>query len=365
MRLVAVRIGAFSLRFTQPLITARGSFESRPGVLLELRDGDGCVGYGEAAPWPGFGAESAEEALAVLQRAEMPLRGADLEPGELSDALTAHLRHAPAARGALDGALWDLAARRAGQPLCEYLAAHSGGTAGKVLSRLPVGMLLTAADPAALRAQASDARAAGYRAAKLKLGAVDLTDDLARASAAREGLGPGLLLRGDANGAWSAAQAAKALAALAEHDFDYVEQPLAAHDLEGLARLRRDSPVRIAADESVATGAGIEQLLEAQAADVLILKPALLGGPGRALNLAGRAHAAGCQVVFTHTFESAVGARHALHCAAAWGDPGAVHGLATGGLFERDFAPPLACERGVLAVPDGPGLGIEVRGLVP
>ena len=86
--------------------------------------------------------------------------------------------------------------------------------------------------------------------------------------------------------------------------------------------------MRLAADESVATEAGALRLIAAGAADVVVLKPATLGGPARALEIAALRAQAGIEVVFSHTFESAVGARHALHCAAAWGDATAVHGCA-------------------------------------
>ena len=67
---------------------------------------------------------------------------------------------------------------------------------------------------------------------------------------------------------------------------------------------------------------------------------------------------AGCEVVFTHAFESAVGARHALHCAAAYGEPQAIHGLCTQGLFTRDCADPVDCTGGIALLTDAPGLGI-------
>jgi L-alanine-DL-glutamate epimerase-like enolase superfamily enzyme len=64
-------------------------------------------------------------------------------------------------------------------------------------------------------------------------------------------------------------------------------------------------------------------------------------------------------VVFSHAFESAVGAHQALHCAAAWGDALAVHGLCTAGVFVDDIAEPVACRQGVATVSDRPGLGIS------
>jgi L-alanine-DL-glutamate epimerase-like enolase superfamily enzyme len=66
------------------------------------------------------------------------------------------------------------------------------------------------------------------------------------------------------------------------------------------------------------------------------------------------------RVVFTHAFESAVGAQHALHCAAAWGDAEGIHGLVTTGLFEADVAELPGCRGGYVAVPAGPGLGLTL-----
>jgi o-succinylbenzoate synthase len=298
---------------------------------------------------------SAESTLrAVLGR----LEGGALEPGRLPADLAAQLQAAPAARTAIEGALWDLAARRAGQPLAAYLASHIGRGADDALRRVPVSALLVAVEPDALREAAIHVRAAGYRAAKLKLGSATLAEDVARMRAAREGLGPEVRLRGDANGAWSVAEAFEALDAIAPCDVEYVEQPVAARDVAGLAELRRRAAVRIAADESAATEQGLLDVLAAGAADVVVLKPAALGGPARALELAVQARRTGASVVFTHMFESAVGARHVLHCAAAWGDPRGAHGLQTAGLFTADVAEPVDSQDGWARIADAPGLGI-------
>ncbi len=362
MRLVAARARLVRLRFTRPMRTARGEFDGRDCVLLELRDDDGVRGFGEAAPWPGFGTESAEQALTLLLAAEPLLPGMDVEPGTWPQALDAHLAAAPAARAAMQGALWDLAARRAGRPLADELAARLGerdrAGRGAVLRRVPTSVLLVSGEPGVLREEAARARESGHRAAKIKLGAATLDEDVARARAAREGLGPALRLRGDSNGAWTLSAARAALTALAPFDFDYVEQPLAADDFEGFAELHRDAPMRLAADESVATEAGALRLIDAAAVDVVVLKPGTLGGAARALGLAARAHRAGIEVVFSHAFESAVGARHALHCAAAWGDAAAMHGLCTEGLFAEDVAAPVACRGGSAAIGDAPGIGV-------
>ena len=358
MRLIAAQASLVRLRFAVPVRTARGDFVERETVLLELRDAEGLRGFGEAAPWPGFGTETVQQAHASLIAAEALLAGAAMAPGAWTPELDAHLRDAPAARAAVQGALWDLAARRAGCPLADLLAAGAGEARGAVLRRVPTSALIVAREPGAVRAEAVRARESGHRAAKVKLGAPSLADDLARARAAREGLGPAVRLRGDANGAWSRRDAIVALEALAELSLDYVEQPLAADDFEGCVELHRRSPVRIAADESVATETGALRLLSSGAVDVMVLKPATLGGPARALEIAARARQAGVEVVFSHAFESAVGARHVLHCAGAWGDPDAVHGLCTDRLFASDVAASVLCPGGLAEIADAPGLGI-------
>jgi o-succinylbenzoate synthase len=360
VNIAAARVIPVRLRFARPMRTAQGEFIERASVLLELRDAGGIAGYGEAAPWPGFGTESVDEAEASLRALGQLLPGASLQPVEWPAKLESLLDQRPAARAALQGALLDLEARGAGRPLSVHLAARAGSTCGAPLSRVPVSALLSAHDPDALFTEAVLARESGYRAVKIKLGGGAAERDVARLRAVRDGVGPSVRLRGDANGAWSVRDALAALEAFAPFDLEYIEQPVAAHDIDGLAELRRRAAVKVAADESVASEGGMQRLLAAGAADVVVLKPASLGGPGRALELASLARQAGMRVVFTHACVSAVGARHVLHCAAAWGDAEGVHGLATAGLFEADVAEPPGCQGGYVAVPTGPGLGVTL-----
>ena len=355
MRIAAASVRPVTLRFARPVQTARGEFTQRDSVLLGLRDATGRTGWGEAAPWPGFGTESVAAAAGRLQALAACVEGADLSSVEEA---AAQLAAAPAARAALVGALCDLQARAAEQPLASYLASRVRAVAGPALGSVAVHALLTDPEPQALREAAARARAAGFRALKLKLGAAPLAVDVERARAVRAGAGAAMELRGDANGAWHESAAVAALEALAPFGFEYVEQPLPAGDVAGLAALRRRAVLRIAADESVATAEGAQQLIGAGAVDVVVLKPATLGGPLCALEIAALAREAGMQVVFSHAFESAVGARHALHCAAAWGDSGAVHGLATAGLFVDDVAAPVDCGNGVARLGADPGIGV-------
>jgi len=359
VRIIEARARPIRLEFLRPARTSAGEFRERRTVLFALTDADGRTGYGEAAPWPGFGTETVEQSLAALETTCALVPGTDLEAGDWPVEVALNLRNASAARAAFQGALWDLAARRAEVPLATHLAQRVLPTGTGASTVVATHALLLSADPAELREEASRARDEGFRAAKLKLGAAALADDVARARAARAGLGRGLRLRGDANGAWSEPQAAAALESLAEFEFDYVEQPVTPHELAALARLRERSPVRVAVDESVATEEGALRLIATGAAAVYVLKPATLGGPARALEIARMVQQSGAEVVFSHTFESAVGARHAVHCAAALGAASAIHGLSTAGLFGKDVALPVECERGEMRIGAAPGIGVS------
>ncbi|MFO1408364.1 MAG: o-succinylbenzoate synthase [Steroidobacteraceae bacterium] len=358
MRVSRAAVRRVRLEFRHPVHTARGVATVRDTVLFALTDAEGHTGHGEAAPWPGFGTEDVDSAQAALEDVAALVAGLDLEPDAASPAIDARLRGAPAARAALEGALWDLASRRAGEPLARSLARAVQPGGPGALDAVATHALLGGDTPGAVRKSAAAARAAGYRAAKIKLGLGTIDEDVSRARAAREALGPQLRLRGDANGAWDAHAAADALERLSPFGFEFVEQPLPAQALDALAGLRRRAPVRIALDESVATGPEALRAVEAGAADVLVLKPAFLGGPRRALEVAARARAAGVEVVFTHAMESAVGAHVALHCAAVAADPAAIHGLGTAGLFAEDVAAPVDAVRGMVRVPVSPGLGV-------
>jgi L-alanine-DL-glutamate epimerase-like enolase superfamily enzyme len=74
MKIAAANVRPVRLRFARPMHTALGEFREREVVHFELRDSDGIGGWGEAAPWPGFGTETPADSLTVLQRTDGPVR---------------------------------------------------------------------------------------------------------------------------------------------------------------------------------------------------------------------------------------------------------------------------------------------------
>jgi o-succinylbenzoate synthase len=261
--------------------------------------------------------------------------------------------HAPAARAALDAALFDLAARAADRSVAALIAAPQA-----VRERVRVSALLRGSTPSEIAGEAQSAVREGFQTLKLKVGARDLVLEEARVAAIREVVGADVKLRIDANGAWKEAEAEQALARFAPHAIEFCEQPVEASDIAGLARLRAVSPIAIAADEALASGRALGEILERGAADLLVLKPAALGGLRACVRVAASARATGVGCVVTSAFDSALGLTAALQLAAALPGPLPDAGLATGGAFVEDLGPAPLPTRGEIVLPEPNGMGV-------
>lgn len=360
MRIARVVWECYRLPFAAAFRTAHGPLATRAGIVLRLVSDNGAQGLGEIAPLPPFGG-TLDDALALLRALAPALVGGAV--ATLSEQAGCHPALAPfppATRqvvlGGIELASADLLAQAAGQPLAQWLGGHAPPDA------VPVNATIGAAMPEAAAEAARQARSAGFACVKLKVGSAALTDEIARVAAVRAALGPAVELRLDANGAWSVQQAVATLTALQPYAVALVEQPTPPDDLAALTEVRRRCPhLSIAADESAIDASAIERLLAVRAADVIVIKPVLLGGPRTALALARRILAAGCGVIVTSLLDSGIGVAGALHLAAALPPPVPACGLATTALLCDDLVhEALTPQHGYLSVPRAPGLGVTL-----
>ncbi|MXR40995.1 o-succinylbenzoate synthase [Halobaculum sp. WSA2] len=344
MTVVALR--GFALDLAAPLSTAAGDIENRTGVLVRV-DLDGTTGIGEATPLPAW-TESATECRAALRRA----RDEGIPPGA----------ETPAARHAVTLAYRDAFARRAGRSVAASLAQDTAPAS------VPANATVGDGSVDETVASAATAVETGYRTVKLKVGTRSIDEDLRRVRAVADAVDEprsgdeAVSLRVDANGAWDHGTAREAVAAF-DGLVEYVEQPLPADDLAGHAALRGVG-APIAVDESLARY-GIGEVVSADAADAVVLKPMALGGPSRALAAGCAAAHVGIDPVVTTTVDAAVARTAAVHVAAALPGGGErAHGLATGGLLADDIVAtdPVPVENGRIGVPAGPGLAGDAFG---
>jgi L-alanine-DL-glutamate epimerase-like enolase superfamily enzyme len=348
---VRLELQLHALRLASPLHTAYGVIAERPLVLIALHGREGVSGHGEAAPLQPYDGVSAERVCAALQRHGAVLESVpELQPGREREQIARAVQACrgadplPAALAAIDMALWDRAARARDVPLARLLSERPA-------EAVPVNATLTARGRAALAEQAAGAVEQGFGCVKLKVG---LDDDAGRVAAVRAAAGPGVQLRLDANGAWSVAQAARAIAALATARPELIEEPV--HGLSALRQLRALVDARVAIDET----ADEEGALAAGVAHAVCLKISRCGGVGGTLAAAATVRASGAVPYLASTLDGPLGIAAALHAAAAISASGAIPhcGLATLALFEG-LADPLPVAGGQIALPRAAGLGVE------
>ncbi len=257
---------------------------TRRGASLER-------GFGEASPLPGYSAESIEQCEACLRDVQL------FDSSELSlssiERLIESMPTLPAARFAVETALLDLLAQKRGQPVASLF--------GKYATRARKCALLDRNAP--LRS-ATQAVARGITCMKLKVGG-EWAEEFATIRSLRKGF-PDVALRLDVNAAWTLPEAKMRLSLLEGLGIQFVEQPVA----PGVMARLVDSPVPIAADESLHSEAGrsaLEPLLTAGGLRAVVLKPTVLGGFFACLKLEQWARRHKVIAIASHCFEGPVG----------------------------------------------------------
>ena len=204
-----------------------------------------------------------------------------------------------------------------------------------VRDRIPVNATVPAVEPD--RVEAVLAAFGNCRTVKVKVAEPmqTLAEDVARVHRVRELLGPEGRIRIDANGAWNVDEAEHAIHALADADLEYVEQPCAT--IDELAEIRKRvkyMAIPIAADESVRKATDPFAVVEAKAADLLVLKAQPLGGVHAALDIAQRA---GLPVVVSSALDTSIGLAMGAHLAASIPELEFDCGLGTAALLAADI----------------------------
>lgn len=276
-----------------PLIArgaARGRGSERASTIIAVGTLDGATGLGEAAPLHGVSIDTLADAVRAVDDLSNRSLVELATPGHAS-AIADRVTHAPAARFALETAL-----------LSAY-AQTARTSVARLLTPLPKAELLLSVvvDHAS---EAERAVTAGARCLKIKVGSADPDIDIARVRAIAD-RAPSVQLRLDANRGWPAADLGRIVAELADLPIDYIEEPCPdAHLL-----LDGDLELRIALDESLIhlDRPSLDRALTSPRLAALVLKPTLLGGFARCLELAALAHQHGVAPVVTHALEGPIG----------------------------------------------------------
>ncbi len=319
-------------------------------VFAAVHTDDGRTGWGEANPYWRIVGETQSTVLAAGRELARVLLGQDADAVEArARDMSGFLAGNPTVRSMFDMALWDLVGQRAGLPLY----ALWGGSSRPIPTDRTVGINT----PAKMADSALGFASRQFPAIKLKIGREPLVDIDAVKSVRRK-IGTGIPLRVDANQGFSTTHAAYVLRALEHEGIEYCEQPVNAHDVDGMAWVRSRTQVPIMADESVFTASDALRLIRASACDYMNVKLSKTGGILEALNVSSVAAAAGIRCGIGCMTESRLGLTAAAHVAQA--SSNFVFADLDGADFHAEdpiLGGMTYGSNGTVRTPDSPGLG--------
>jgi L-alanine-DL-glutamate epimerase-like enolase superfamily enzyme len=334
---------------------AYGVRQGLVSILVQVHTDEGVTGLGEAPAYP-----SADIVQAVLRTLEPLVVGQDPRAVEhLHNRIDIvgtwhHVKATSPAIAAVDMACWDIVGKVCGQPVSQLLG-------GLVRERAETIHYLGLAEPAAMRDAAADAVAHGHRTLYFKVGSDDPDLDVERLAAVRDAAGPGARIRVDANEAWSSGAAIAMARRMQPYEPEFLEQPVSGRNLAEMAYVRSRIDVPLLANEASWTRFDQLAVLTAGAADAVSVDNQMDGGLLNLKRSAGICDAAGVPVLKHSLGELGVATAAALHVICS--TPNFLYAnqaylsLLSGDVLAGN---PLDPRDGTLAVPTGPGLGVEL-----
>ena len=351
MKILHTDIYQFSIPM-HPFTIATGTMDHAQNTLIHIHTDAGYYGVGECSAFPMIAGETQGTCFAMAQdfaRCWINKDALEIEHRmqELDD-LTAFNA---TIKSAFDMALHDLASKAAGQPLYEYL----GGTRRPLETDLTIGI----GKPDEMAQTAVKFKADGVRMIKIKLGK-NGPEDVERVRRIRHAVGPATILRIDANQGWDFDTARHALQAMESLDIQFCEQPMRYWNDHRLPELKKLSPIKIMADESVFDHHDAERLIASHACDYVNIKFAKSGGILEAIRINSVCERNGIPCMMGGMLESRVALTAFAHFALAQ-DNIRFHDMDTcmlghtadpvsGGVHYRGY---------FLEVPDTPGIGAD------
>ncbi len=354
MKITDIRLWRLSVPLRVPFKTALRTVYRVEDVVVEVRTDEGAVGWGEAPPTGKITGDTFSGIVGAIRDPIAPsVIGREVEALEpLLQTIQSCVVKNTSAKAAVDMAVWDLYGQRYGLPVYKLLG---GGR-----TRIETDITISVNEPEVMAEDTREAIRRGYGCLKVKVGA-NPEMDVRRLAAVREAAGADTILRIDANQAWQPKQAVRILNAMQDKglDIEFVEQPVAAHDFEGLKYVTERSSVPVLADESVFSPADALKIMQMGAADLINIKLMKCGGLYPALQIASAAAVYGVPCMIGCMLEAKISVNAAVHLACA-------RGIIT----KIDLDGPVLCsedpvlggavfEEKDITVSDAPGLGVR------
>lgn len=327
-------------------------------VVVRVFTDEGIVGIGEAphmvghsqageTPWTVRVVLRDKLIPAILAKDPMNIQG-------IQEAMDLAVPGNERAKSSINLAMYDIAGKALNTPVYNLLG-------GKYRSAVPLSWSLPIGEVDEIVREAERMCERGWRILKLKTGRRSLEHDIEAVKRVRQAVGKDVRIRADANQAYDVRGGIKVTNAMAEWGLEYMEQPVAGWDLEGMAQVRARASVPIMADESIKSVRAAYDVARMKAADYFSIYVCSPGGLINSKKIAVLGEAAGISGYVGGALESIIGSSAGLHLAAS--SSGISLGCEMGSqyLLADDIGTePLEMKDGALVVPDGPGLGVTI-----
>jgi mandelate racemase len=308
----SVTARAVDVPISRPVKNAFGVIRSAPLVLIDVVTDQGLTGHSYIF---GYARLTLAPLVRLIEEIGSGLTGQAIAPFDLMAAMDAKFRLlgwqglVGMAVSGLDMAFWDALGQIAGQPLAQLL----GGSPRPIRAYDSYGAVDPAADAKDLRRSLEQ----GFRGIKIKGGDGDLANDERVVKAVRELIGPDIALMLDFNQSLDTAEARRRIARLAPYDLHWIEEPVAAENLQGHAKVRETSPISIQSGENWWFPRGFAEAIAAGASDFIMPDLMKVGGVTGWLRVAGQAEAASIPMS-SHLFAEASAHMLAVTPSAHW-----------------------------------------------
>lgn len=312
MKITGIRIGLISVPLKTPFKTALRTVNSVEDVIVEIYTDTGNIGFGEAPPTGVITGDTTGAIIgAIKDHISKTIIGMDIENfEEIMLRLDKCVVKNTSAKAAVDIALYDLYGQLYKAPLYKLL----GGYRKEIVTDITISVN----EPEEMVKDSLDAIKRGYETLKIKVGK-DSIKDIERMKAIRKAIGYDVKLRIDANQGWKPKEAVKVLRQMEDAglNIEFVEQPVAAHDIEGLKFVTDNISMPVLADESVFSPEDALKILQTRAADFVNIKLMKTGGLHNALKICSMAEIYGVECMIGCMLEAKVSVTAAVHLAAA------------------------------------------------
>lgn len=310
MKIISMSLYAIRLPLKQPFVISYHTYNDMPSIIVKLETDEGFIGYGEAVPDEHVTGETWESTFHLLKNTLGPsiIGENPLQIERIHERMNKVAYGVPAAKAAIDIACFDLIGKKLGQPIYQLIG-------GRYHDEFPITHVLSIGEPEKMAREAAERVQMGYTSFKIKVG-TDVMQDVNRIKAVYESVKNDAVIRVDVNQGWKTSAAAlKGIRALQSIDIDWLEQPVMADDIDGMAFIRSKTDLSLMIDEGLKGQREMKEIISKNAADRVNIKLMKCGGILPAVKLAYQAELAGIECQVGSMVESSIASSAGFHVA--------------------------------------------------